>query len=79
MIIYVDDILVISKDSSVGKMVQDLLNEHVPTKMTGTLEPKKVGQVKFVGRVIRREHDSKQLFVGVTPSYLDSCFEDFGT
>ena len=78
MIIYVDDILVISKDSSVGKRVQDLLNEHVPTKMTGILEPHKVGQVKFVGRVIRRENGSRQLFVGVTPTYLDSCFSDFG-
>ena len=43
-IIYVDDILVISKDSSVGKRVQDLLDEHVPTKMTGILEPHKVGR-----------------------------------
>ena len=78
MIIYVDDILVISKDSPVGKRVQDLLNEHVPTKMTGILKPHKVGQVKFVGRVIRRENGSRQLFVGVTPTYLDSCFSDFG-
>ena len=78
MIIYVDDILVISKDSSVGKRVQDLLNEHVPTKMTGILEPHKVGQVKFVGRVIRKKNGSRQLFVGVTPTYLDSCFSDFG-
>ena len=77
MIIDVDDILVISKDSSVGKRVQDLLNEHVPTKMTGMLEPHKVGQVKFVGRVIRRENGSRQLSVGVTPTYLDSCFSDF--
>ena len=30
--VYVDDILIISRDSSVGKRVQDLLNEHVPTK-----------------------------------------------
>ena len=47
MIIYVDDILVISRDSSVGKRVQDLLNEHVPTKMTGIFEPHKVGQVRI--------------------------------
>ena len=77
MIIYVDDILVLSTDSSVGKRVQDLLNEHVPTKMTGMREPHKVGQVKFVGRVIRRENGSRQLSVGVTPTYLDSCFSDF--
>ena len=46
--------------------------------MTATLEPHKIGQVKFVGRVICRENGSKRLFVGVTPSYLDSCFEDYG-
>ena len=54
------------------------MNEHVSTKMTEILELHKVGQVKFVGRVICRENGSRQLFVGVTPTYLDSCFSDFG-
>ena len=34
--------------------------------------------MKFVGRIIRRECGSKQLYVGVTPNYLQSCFEDYG-
>ena len=55
-----------------------MLNEHVPTKMTGILKPHKVGQVKFIGRVICRENGVETVVCCVTPTYLDSCFSDFG-
>ena len=78
MIIYVDDIIIVSKDGEVGKRVQALLNEHVPTKLTGVLKPSASGQLKFVGRVIRRIEGSGNLLVSVLPGYLDSCFGDYG-
>ena len=76
MVIYVDDIIIISKDRETGSQVQALFNKHVPTKLTGVLEPSKDGQLKFVGRVIRRVEGSNKLLVNVLPGYLDSCFED---
>ena len=79
MVIYVDDIIIIiSKDRETGSKVQALFNKHVPTKLTGVLEPSKDGQLKFVGRVIRRVEGSNKLLVNVLPGYLDSCFEDYG-
>ena len=39
MVIYVDDIIIISKDRETGSKVQALFNKHVPTKLTGVLEP----------------------------------------
>ena len=50
MVIHVD----VLKDWETGSKVQALFNKHVPTKLTGVLEPLKDGQLKFVGRVIRR-------------------------
>ena len=65
------------KDRETGSKVQALFNEHVPTKLTGVLEPSKDGQLKFVGRVIRRVEGSNKFLVNVLPGYFDSCFEDY--
>ena len=78
MVIYVDDILVVSRDETVGKKVWGLFNKQVPTKLTGTLSPHSAGTLKFVGRVIRREEGEGKLYVGVQPGYLQSCFEEYG-
>ena len=40
------------------------------------LETNKAGQVKSVGRVIRKGKGCNGLFVGVTPTYLESNFAE---
>ena len=62
MVIYVDDILVVSRDETVGKKVWGLFNKQAPTKLTGTLSPHSAGTLKFVGRVIRREEGEGKLY-----------------
>ena len=78
MIIYVDDVLIVSSKPETGKLIWDKLNEKVPTKMTGCLKPNQGGSVKFVGRIIRRVAGAKELFMGIQSDYLNSCFKDFG-
>ena len=78
MVIYVDDVLIFSSKPEMGEEVRSRLQEHVPTKLTGMLEPNKMGQVKFVGRMIRREAGSGKLFVNVAPDYLKPCFLEYG-
>ena len=78
MIIYVDDVLIVSSKPETGKLIWDKLNEKVSTKMTGCLKPNQGGSVKFVGRIIRRVAGAKELFMGIQSDYLNSCFKDFG-
>ena len=54
-----------------------MLNSVVPTKITGSVHPSKGGQLKFVGRIIKRLPREPKLFISVEPTYLDSSFSDY--
>ena len=77
VVIYVDDILIASSREGFAKKIHELLNSVVPTKVTGFVHPSKGGQLKFVGRILKRLPHEPQLFISVEPTYLDSTFKDY--
>ena len=77
VVIYVDDILIASPHEGFAKEIHELLNSVVPTKVTGHVHPSKGGQLKFVGRIIKRLPHDPKLFISVDPTYLDSSFEEY--
>ena len=73
---YVDDVLIASPHEGFAKKIHELLNSVVPTKVTGHVHPSKGGQLKFVGRIIKRLPHDPKLFISVDPTYLDSSFKE---
>ena len=77
VVIYVDDVLIASPHEGFAKKVHELLNSVVPTKITRSVQPSKGGQLKFVGRIIKRLPREPKLFISVEPTYLDSSVSDY--
>ena len=77
VVIYVDDVLIASPHEGFAKKIHELLNSVVPTKITGSVHPSKGGQLKFVGRIIKRWPREPKLVISVEPTYLDSSFSDY--
>lgn len=71
MLIYVDDILIVSEGEHVHDVIHKQLLEVVQkVKHTGHIHAQKGGQLVFLGKEIRREPNSKVLQLRVAPDYL---------
>ena len=76
MLVYVDDILIITDDEEIEKKILDAIGKRVTVKVTGQLLPDREGggQVHFIGRTLRRWAGRRDVEVFVKAGYLDSCF-----
>ena len=77
-IVYVDDILLASSTEAAEEHVAKALGAVVPTKTTGLITPEEGGSLSFIGRVITRERNGSEIFLGVDPQYLNTTFEEYG-
>ena len=79
LVVYVDDILVISSNVEAEKVIHDAIAKVVPTKTTGVIFPSGEGggDLTFIGRRIHRKKGDAALYVSVDPEYLRPCFEDY--
>ena len=80
LVVYVDDILVISSNAAAEAVLFEATSKAVPTKVAGTIYPSDSGggSLTFIGRQVTRRVGDKALYVTVDPSYLEPCFEDYG-
>ena len=76
VLVYVDDILIITDDEEIEKKILDAIGKRVTVKVTGQLLPDREGggQVHFIGRTLRRWTGRRDVEVFVKAGYLDSCF-----
>ena len=77
-IVYVDDILLASSTEAAEEHVAKALGAVVPTKTTGLITREEGGSLSFIGRVITRERNGSEIFLGVDPQYLNTTFEEYG-
>ena len=80
LVVYVDDILLVSSNKTSENILIEAISKAVPTKTTGAIFPSDSGggSLTFIGRQISRRVGEKALFVTVDPDYLQPCFEDYG-
>ena len=80
LVVYVDDILLVSSNKPSETILIEAISKAVPTKTTGAIFPSDSGggSLTFIGRQISRRVGEKALFVTVDPDYLQPCFEDYG-
>ena len=77
MVIYVDDILCCGFDSKFGKKIHSLLMKEVPTKVTGVIDAKAGGQIRFIGRIIKKLPNDPRLILCVEADYLQETFLEY--
>ena len=79
LVVYVDDILVISSNRDAEDVIRDAISKVVPTKITGVIYSSQEGggDLTFIGRKIFRRNGESSLLVSVDPDYLLPCFEDY--
>lgn len=70
IVFFVDDVLRFGFDANFGSKIHSWLNKVVTTKITGKIDVKRGGQLKFVGRVIPRFQSDPKLIISVDPEFL---------
>lgn len=73
LLIYVDDILVVSKGPRVYQVILEALQKVVRrVKVQGSIEPNQEGSLTFLGKEIFRKAGSGKLYLRVPPNYLEA-------
>lgn len=73
LLIYVDDILIVSKGAKVYQVILEALQKVVrKVKVQGSINPSQEGSLTFLGKEIFRKAGSGKLYMRVPPSYLES-------
>ena len=80
LLVYADDILVVSSSAQAEESITAAIGRVVPTKVTGQILPsdQKGGKLTFIGRELMRHPGEKAVVVPVNPQYLEPAFKDFG-
>ena len=74
-LVYVDDLLIASRDPESGEAFLKKLQDIWKIKRTGHIPAKKKGLLEFLGRTICRLHDGEEcLYFGVSRSYMEGIF-----
>ena len=79
IVMYVDDLLIITENAEVEKLILSTISKKLTVKVTGHILPASEGggTIDFLGRTIRRWPGSVELEAGVRSNYLESCFEAY--
>ena len=78
LVVYVDDILLVSSISDAEEAVAQAIRSVVPMKVTGSILPSSEGgALTFIGRQIHRRPGECALFLGIDPDYLQPSFDDY--
>ena len=79
LVVYVDDILLVSSNVEAEEVVAQAIGSVVPMKVTGAILPSSDGggALTFIGRQIHRRPGESALFLGIDPDYLQPSFDDY--
>ena len=79
LVVYVDDILLVSSNLEAEEVVAQAIGSVVPMKVTGVILPSSDGggALTFIGRQIHRRPGESALFLGIDPDYLQPSFDDY--
>ena len=79
LVVYVDDILMVSSTREAEEKVVHAISSVVPTKTTGCVLPgdRGGGRLQFIGRTIERTAGCDSVFISVGVDYLKSTFEEY--
>ena len=77
LLVYVDDILVVSSSAQAEESITAAIGRVVPTKVTGQILPsdQKGGKLTFIGRELMRHPGEKAVVVSVNPQYFGTCVQ----
>lgn len=79
LVVYVDDVLLVSSTVEAESVVAQAIGSVVPMKVTGVILPSSEGggALTFIGRQIHRRPGECALFLGIDPDYLQPAFDDY--
>ena len=78
LLVYVDDLLMVSQDQQEGENLLKSLMEIWKMKITGRIGCRKKGALEFLGRSIYRSRGESSLYFGVSREYMVGIFESWG-
>ena len=80
IILYVDDLLVMSREQAGCDVVLSALRKHLEVKVTGVIGTSQSGggELRFLRRMIRRNAGDARLMVQIDPSYFEPEFTGDG-
>ena len=76
VVLYVDDVLIVASSEGIVLGIFELFERRYRVKRTGLLRRDEIGTIKFLGRVVYREHRGGKLRLGLCTNYAESlCAE----
>ena len=77
VVLYVDDVLIVASCEGVVLGIFELFERRYRVKRTGLLRHDEIGIIKFLGRVVYREHRGGKLRLGLCTNYAESLFAEW--
>ena len=77
VVLYVDDVLIVASCEGVVLGIFELFERRYRVKRTGLLRHDEIGTIKFLGRVVYREHRGGKLRLGLCTNYAESLFAEW--
>ena len=77
VVLYVDDVLIVASSEGVVLGIFELFERRYRVKRTGLLRRDEIGTIKFLGRVVYREHRGGKLRLGLCTNYAESLFAEW--
>ena len=77
VVLYVDDVLIVASCEGVVLGIFELFERRYRVKRTGLLRHNEIGTIKFLGRVVYREHRGGKLRLGLCTNYAESLFAEW--